>query len=88
MKTVQSENVVDFTDLGNQKRKRIKTPEDVRYSTYEITYLMAGRMTAFAGIATSEAVPRNEKKEWLLRKPSVWWCRRRTTGGTITSTGI
>ena len=60
----------------------------VRYNTYEIPYLMAGGMTAFAGIATSEVVPRNEKKEWSPRKASVKWSRRTTTGGTITSTGF
>ena len=46
---------------------------NVRYSTYEIPYLMVGRLTAFAGVATSEVVLRNEKKEWFLRKASVKW---------------
>ena len=49
---------------------------------------MVGRLTAFAGIATSEVVLRNEKKEWFLRNASVKWSRRTTTGGTITSTGV
>ena len=60
----------------------------MRYSTYEISYLMAGGITAFAGIATSEAVLRNEKKKWFLRKTSVRWSRRTATGETITSTGF
>jgi hypothetical protein len=45
-------------------------------------------ITAFAGIATSEAVPGNEKKEWFLRKASAWWSKRATAGGSITSTGV
>jgi hypothetical protein len=49
---------------------------------------MARRITAFAGIATSEAVLRNEKKEWFLRKVSVEWSKRTTTGETITSTEV
>jgi hypothetical protein len=70
----------------------MKTPEGLegglRYSTYEILVLVAGRITAFAGIATSEVVLRNEKKEWFPRKASVLWSRRSATGGIITSTGV
>jgi hypothetical protein len=72
MKPCSLKTSSDFTHIRNQKRKRIKTPENIEgacgYSTYEIPYLMAGRLTAFAGIATSDVVLRNEKKEWFLRK--------------------
>jgi hypothetical protein len=46
----------------------MKTPEGA-YGTALTRYQSSWQgITAFAGIATSEAVLRNEKKEWFLRK--------------------
>jgi hypothetical protein len=69
----------------------MKTPEDIEgaYGTALTRYQSSWqRITAFAGIATSEVVLRNGKKEWFLRKVSVKWSRRSTTGGIITSTRV
>jgi hypothetical protein len=89
---MQFDNVVRFYAHWESEEKEDEDPGrhrgSVWYSTYEIPYLMAGRLTAFAGIATSEVVLRNEKKERFLRKASFKWSRRTTTGGTITSTGV
>jgi hypothetical protein len=56
----------DFAHIRGKKRRReerMKTPEDVEGDhSYERLVLMAGNAAAFAGIATSEAVLRNEER--------------------------
>lgn len=46
-------NVVRFYAHRESEEKEDGPWKSVQYNTYEITYLMAGRITAFAGIATS-----------------------------------
>jgi len=64
MKSMRSDNVFGFYAHWESEEKEKEDPErhrgSVRCSTYEIPVLMARRITAFAGIATSEAVLRKE----------------------------